>query len=115
MAGLSNKSEVNLTATQTLPPCPLCGGVAPGTFGASFRVLRVNYKETLNLPQIEFPLKANPTSREPGILARWESEKLCKARHRSTVGGDPDYLKRLKVCDRCAELVRKTIGIEVTK
>ncbi len=36
----------------------------------------MNYKETLNLPKTEFPMKANLTSREPEILARWENEKL---------------------------------------
>jgi isoleucyl-tRNA synthetase len=36
----------------------------------------MNYKETLNLPKTEFPMKANLTSREPGILARWENENL---------------------------------------
>ena len=36
----------------------------------------VNYKETLNLPKTEFPMKANLTSREPEILARWEKDDL---------------------------------------
>ncbi len=43
---------------------------------ASFRVLRMNYKETLNLPKTEFPMKANLSIREPEILARWDSEKI---------------------------------------
>ena len=36
----------------------------------------MDYKETLNLPQTDFPMKANLTRREPEILARWESEDL---------------------------------------
>jgi isoleucyl-tRNA synthetase len=36
----------------------------------------MNYKETLNLPKTEFPMKANLTSREPEILSRWENENL---------------------------------------
>ncbi|MGA8655568.1 MAG: hypothetical protein WB586_05415, partial [Chthoniobacterales bacterium] len=30
---------------------------------ANFRVLCMNYKETLNLPKTEFPMKANLTAR----------------------------------------------------
>src|SRR5246500_3812473 len=36
----------------------------------------MNYKETLNLPKTEFPMKANLTTREPEILAKWESNGL---------------------------------------
>ena len=36
----------------------------------------MNYKETLNLPKTDFPMKANLTAREPEILARWEKERL---------------------------------------
>jgi isoleucyl-tRNA synthetase len=36
----------------------------------------MNYKETLNLPKTEFPMKANLTLREPEMLARWEAEDL---------------------------------------
>ncbi|MFH0800118.1 MAG: isoleucine--tRNA ligase [Pseudomonadota bacterium] len=35
-----------------------------------------NYKDTLNLPQTDFPMKANLPEREPLALAKWESEKL---------------------------------------
>ena len=34
------------------------------------------YKETLNLPKTDFPMKAGLATREPVILARWESEGL---------------------------------------
>jgi isoleucyl-tRNA synthetase len=36
----------------------------------------MNYKETLNLPKTEFPMKANLSLREPEILARWDQEKI---------------------------------------
>ena len=36
----------------------------------------VDYKATLNLPQTEFPMKADLARREPEILARWETERL---------------------------------------
>ena len=42
----------------------------------SFRALEMNYKETLNLPKTDFPMKANLTTREPEILAKWESNGL---------------------------------------
>lgn len=34
------------------------------------------YKETLNLPKTDFPMKAGLAQREPEILAKWESEGL---------------------------------------
>jgi isoleucyl-tRNA synthetase len=36
----------------------------------------MNYKDTLNLPKTEFPMKANLTVREPEMLARWDAEDL---------------------------------------
>src|SRR5579859_2020442 len=37
---------------------------------------QANYKDTLNLPQTDFPMKANLPQREPEMLARWEQDKL---------------------------------------
>ncbi len=34
------------------------------------------YKDTLNLPKTDFPIKANLAKLEPEILARWEAEKI---------------------------------------
>ena len=39
----------------------------------------MDYKETLNLPQTDFPMKANLAKREPEILARWEEEDIYAA------------------------------------
>ena len=35
-----------------------------------------NYKETLNLPRTEFPMKANLAGREPEMLKMWEETRL---------------------------------------
>ena len=35
-----------------------------------------DYKDTLNLPATEFPMKANLPKREPEMLKRWEDEGL---------------------------------------
>lgn len=35
-----------------------------------------DYKQTLNLPQTDFPMKANLSQREPEILARWQATGL---------------------------------------
>src|SRR5258708_23388296 len=37
-----------------------------------------NYKETLNLPQTAFPMKADLVKREPERLARWEAAGLYR-------------------------------------
>jgi isoleucyl-tRNA synthetase len=36
----------------------------------------LNYKDTLNLPQTDFPMKANLTQREPLIISFWEEKKI---------------------------------------
>ena len=35
-----------------------------------------SYKDTLNLPKTDFPMKAGLTTREPEMLAKWEAEGL---------------------------------------
>src|SRR6267154_697788 len=35
-----------------------------------------NYKETLNLPRTDFPMKANLTAREPELLKTWNETRL---------------------------------------
>ena len=35
-----------------------------------------NYKDTLNLPRTEFPMKANLAAREPEMLGAWEETRL---------------------------------------
>ncbi len=36
----------------------------------------MNYKDTLNLPKTDFPMKAGLTTREPEMLAQWEAADL---------------------------------------
>jgi isoleucyl-tRNA synthetase len=47
----------------------------------------MNYKETLNLPKTDFPMKANLTTREPEILAKWESIGLYQQIQERTKNG----------------------------
>ena len=35
-----------------------------------------NYKETLNLPHTQFPMKANLSQKEPDILKKWQGMNL---------------------------------------
>ena len=37
-----------------------------------------NYKETLNLPHTQFPMKANLSQREPQILKKWQEMNLYR-------------------------------------
>jgi isoleucyl-tRNA synthetase len=39
----------------------------------------IDYKNTLNLPKTDFPMKANLTQREPAMLTKWEEMKLYQA------------------------------------
>ncbi len=38
----------------------------------------MDYRETLNLPQTKFKMKANLTQREPMVLKRWDKEQLYR-------------------------------------
>jgi len=40
------------------------------------KILPEDYKNTLNLPQTNFPMKANLTEREPTIMSLWEEKKI---------------------------------------
>src|SRR5213596_1269331 len=45
-----------------------------------------NYKDTLNLPRTEFPMKANLPAREPEMLRAWEETHLYQQIQRSRAG-----------------------------
>src|SRR5580704_8089809 len=49
----------------------------------------MNYKETLNLPKTEFPMKANLSVREPEILTRWDAEKIYEQIQEARKDGPP--------------------------
>jgi isoleucyl-tRNA synthetase len=36
----------------------------------------MEYKDTINLPQTPFPMKASLPRKEPEMLAQWEADKL---------------------------------------
>ncbi|HEY2142897.1 MAG TPA: class I tRNA ligase family protein, partial [Candidatus Udaeobacter sp.] len=38
--------------------------------------MSLNYKDTLNLPRTDFPMKANLPAREPELLKQWEETRL---------------------------------------
>jgi len=50
-----------------------------------------DYKDTLNLPRTDFPMKGNLPNREPAMLKRWEEMDLY-GQLRSTGAGRPRFL-----------------------
>ncbi|MGD2126275.1 MAG: isoleucine--tRNA ligase, partial [Desulfobacteraceae bacterium] len=51
----------------------------------------MDYKETLNLPKTDFPMKANLVKREPDMIEKWDREKLYH-RMRETSKGRKRYM-----------------------
>ncbi|PKN63159.1 MAG: isoleucine--tRNA ligase [Deltaproteobacteria bacterium HGW-Deltaproteobacteria-15] len=58
----------------------------------------MDYKDTLNLPRTDFPMKANLVKKEPEMIAGWEKDKLyqriresSKGRKRYTLHDGPPY------------------------
>ncbi len=51
----------------------------------------MDYKETLNLPQTDFPMKASLVKREPELLAHWEKENIY-ASMREKFKGRPKFV-----------------------
>ncbi|HEV2804068.1 MAG TPA: isoleucine--tRNA ligase [Chthoniobacterales bacterium] len=47
-----------------------------------------NYKDTLNLPKTDFPMKASLTAREPEMLKRWEDARLYQQIQKSREGAE---------------------------
>src|SRR5438132_13810095 len=45
-----------------------------------------NYKDTLNLPRTDFPMKANLAAREPEMLKAWEETRLYQQIQKSREG-----------------------------
>lgn len=44
----------------------------------------MDYKDTINLPQTDFPMKAQLASREPGMLLHWQQSRLYEAIQEAT-------------------------------
>ncbi|MFA6320764.1 MAG: isoleucine--tRNA ligase [Candidatus Omnitrophota bacterium] len=58
----------------------------------------MEYKNTLNLPKTDFPMKADLPNREPGMLKNWEDSKLylkirknCKGKPKYVLHDGPPY------------------------
>ncbi|HBG51257.1 MAG TPA: hypothetical protein DDW89_05520, partial [Gammaproteobacteria bacterium] len=51
----------------------------------------MDYKQTLNLPGTEFPMKANLARREPAVLAHWQQTRLYE-QLRAARAGRPRYV-----------------------
>ena len=51
----------------------------------------MDYRETLNLPQTKFKMKANLTQREPQVLKRWEKARLYD-KLQAAAAGKPLYV-----------------------
>jgi isoleucyl-tRNA synthetase len=49
------------------------------------------YKHTINLPQTDFPMKADLANREPGMLKRWEDSGLYQ-KLREVARGRPRFV-----------------------
>ncbi|NLM21307.1 MAG: isoleucine--tRNA ligase [Peptococcaceae bacterium] len=46
----------------------------------------MDYKDTLNLPQTDFPMRGNLPQREPEILAKWEKNKIYEKVQKARAG-----------------------------
>src|SRR5699024_1561411 len=51
-----------------------------------------DYKNTLNLPETEFPMRGNLAQREPQMLARWTEQDLYGAVRQAKAGKKPFIL-----------------------
>jgi isoleucyl-tRNA synthetase len=47
---------------------------------------KVSFKDTLNLPRTDFPIRANAKEDDPAILARWEKENLFRTSFMQNAG-----------------------------
>ncbi len=52
----------------------------------------MDYKQTLNLPQTDFPMKANLAQREPEMLKKWEDMDIYQKIRESAKGKKPYIL-----------------------
>jgi isoleucyl-tRNA synthetase len=54
----------------------MLGSLGPKPDGHRFAMTAKNYKDTLNLPRTDFPMKANLATREPELLKKWDEAQL---------------------------------------
>ena len=55
-----------------------------------------DYKQTLNLPKTDFPMRGNLAKREPEMLARWEEQNLF-THIREHSAGRPKFVLHLSL------------------
>src|SRR5688572_25254526 len=60
---------------------------APGVTLAAPRMSQ-NYKDTLNLPKTDFPMKANLAAREPEMVKAWEETRLYEQIQKARAGAE---------------------------
>ncbi len=48
----------------------------------------MNYRDTLNLPKTDFPMRANLSKREPGFIDKWEKENIYKKIRQASKGNE---------------------------
>jgi len=64
----------------------MLGSSGPKPDGHYFRMAEKNYKDTLNLPRTDFPMKANLATREPELLKKWDAAQLYQEIQKSRTG-----------------------------
>ena len=62
----------------------------------------MDYKDTLNLPQTDFPMRGNLPQREPEILAKWEKNKIYEKVQKARADGK---------CLSCTTVLPMPMGI----
>ncbi len=60
-------------------------------YGHNRSVCMPDWKDTVNLPRTDFPMKANLSATEPAVIARWESEKGSTSASRRAAGA-PSFI-----------------------
>ena len=72
-AALDGLHGISLKVEHVSRACLL---VPPFVASASFERLTMDYKDTLNLPRTDFPMKADLVTREPQRLEKWQAANL---------------------------------------
>ena len=47
---------------------------------------KVSYKDTLNLPRTDFPIRANAKENDPKMIKRWKEEKIDRKTFEANIG-----------------------------
>src|SRR5207248_8606468 len=82
-----------------------------------------NYKQTLNLPKTDFPMKANLAAREPELLKMWEETRLYEQIQKSRADrqlfvlhdGPPLAQDYVHICTGTSTRLRRYARVEQAK